>query len=204
MKKITYKIGAGIIGATLLGATLIPTVLAADLEITDNGSGSNNTIIVASNNSCEVTQESVTLVGAIVGASAETGNNVANGNTGGNVSVTSGTATANASLSVSGGSNTATNPCCCKSQPDCSNPPTSEISNNGNNSTNTITATNGNSSNAQQGTLTGVRALVDARARTGRNRGNNNTGGSTTLTSGNSSATPSLSTSGGSNTLTNP
>lgn len=203
MRKFAYKLATGAATAALLAGALAPSVFAADLEITDNGADSDNAINITDVSVCNVEQRNTTLVGAIVGASASTGGNQANGNTGGNVSVASGNATANASLTVTGGNNTAVNPCCCDQCEDTDS--TAVISDNGRRSRNRINRTGVKVSNVEQRTFTGVEGFVGARARTGWNRANGNTGGgTTTVMSGRARSNASFFVTGGSNSLTNP
>src|SRR3990172_10175842 len=117
MHKVYYKLAAGTGAALLAYALMAGSALAADLEIKDNGVGSHNLIVVQESSECTVVQGTETNVLAAVSASASTGGNSASFNTGGNTTITSGNATATATMTVTGGSNTATNPCCCDQDP---------------------------------------------------------------------------------------
>ena len=206
MQKVFYKLAAGTGAAILAAALMTGSALAADLEISGNGAGSDNDIIVTEQSCCTVVQSSTTNVGAWVGASAATGGNTASGNTGGDTSITTGDATSTAGVTVTGGSNTATNPCCCQSDPcngeDCVGGEHSVlISGNGFNSDNTVVITKKKKSTVVQETETNVWAGVKAKARTGRNRARNNTGGSTTIDTGAATSDAFVDVTGGSNTL---
>lgn len=77
------------------------------VSITGNGKDSKNKVKNTNSNTLSVGQAGVLSVGTTVGSKAKTGKNKANGNTGGgSVSVTSGGATSNVGVEVTGGSNT--------------------------------------------------------------------------------------------------
>ena len=204
MKKLVYKLATGAVSAALLAGSLAGTVFAADLEITDNGAGSVNTISVHEVSVCDVDQNNLTLVGGVVSASASTGGNQANGNTGGNVSVTSGNATATATNTVTGGNNTAVNPCCCDTGCDGASEPSATISDNGRRSRNRIDVAKVSVSDIDQNNATIVFGKVKAKAKTGWNKANGTTNGTTTVLSGVATSTASNTVTGGSNSITNP
>lgn len=205
---IKYKVGGAVALAVLMLTVLAPKAFAdsidgSGLEISGNGNGSDNTITVVSTQSCDVTQTANTYVEAMVGASSSTGGNTASNNTGGTTAIDTGNATATAIVEVTGGSNTATDPCCCQSPAPISNP--ALISGNGNNTTNTITDVSAKSSSIKQKAKTKVFALVGARAKTGKNKAKNNTGpGDVTIDTGTANSTAELIVTGGTNDLSNP
>lgn len=203
--KLYYKLAAGTGAAILAGVLLAGSAFATDLEISGNGADSTNKIEVKTESCCTVVQNTETNVWAGVSASASTGGNEASGNTGGDVSITSGDATATASVSVIGGSNTATNPCCCQSNPcldgGCVDGLSALISGNGADSWNQIKITKKGKSSLIQGASTNVDVWVKAKAKTGKNKANANTGGTTTVTSGDGTSTGSVVVVGGSNTI---
>ena len=200
--KLYYKLVAGTGAAILATALLAGSAFAADLEIKDNGAGSYNKIEVVNVETCNVVQGSETNVLSVVSASASTGGNSASFNTGGDVTVTSGNATATATLTVTGGSNTATNPCCCDKNPCEGAPaPSTLISDNGAFSYNKVKVFNFSNSSVVQGASTNVGAYVGAKAKTGKNKAWFNTGGTTDVTSGSATSSSSQTVTGGSNTL---
>lgn len=200
MNKLAYKLVASAMSAGLVLSTFATSVFAGDVTVANNGANSTNTVIVTNTKNCTVLQGNATLVLADVKASSSTGNNTANGNTGaGDVTVDTGNATSTASMTVTGGDNTATDPCCCDSVA-----PSSEIKvkDNGNKSTNTVRSTDTTNSTIAQGGITGVAARVKAKAKTGKNRASRNTGpGTVEILTGNSVTTSTLDVTGGSNTL---
>ena len=204
MQKLYFKLVAGMGAAIVAGALLAGSTFAADIVIKDNGMGSSNKIVVSNIETCTVVQGSETNVLAAVSASASTGGNSANYNTGGNVTVKSGNASATATMTVTGGSNTATNPCCCEVNPcGCggTSVPSVVIADNGVFSCNKVKLTNYSSSTVIQGASTNVGANVGAKAKTGKNKAWFNTGGTTNVTSGKATSSATLTVTGGSNTL---
>ena len=198
MQKIMTKLSVGFVSATLVMTVGAPVAFAETLEISGNGNGSDNTIIVKEPTITvvEQTNESLILTGAF--SSASTGGNTANGNTGGDVTVTSGDAKATTKVTVTGSSNEATlpDPCGCEAQP-----PDVLISGNGNGSTNLVkvkkpTVTLVGQSNAQF-----VGTLAKSKAKTGWNTANGNTGGTTDVTSGDATSRTRVRVTGSTNTL---
>lgn len=184
---------------SLVASVLSPVAMAADLEITDNGAHSTNTIVVDTSNTTVVEQsnESAVLTGAF--SKATTGGNTANSNTGGgDVTVTSGSATATTAVTVTGSSNTATvEPCGCSSTL-----PNVTIDNNGAHSTNKVTYKKPNTFVAVQTNASLVGTLAVSKAKTGKNKANKNTGGgNVTVTSGPAVDTTAVTVTGSSNTL---
>lgn len=109
------KIIAGSLVSTALLLTSITTALAAtDVTIKDNGTDSTNKVDLV--NKCDTTavqtNKSATFVG--IGVIQGTGNNTANSNTGGEVTVTSGDTASTITAVVKGDNNTlAPSDCCC-------------------------------------------------------------------------------------------
>lgn len=200
---LRYKIGGAVASAAMMLTLWAPKAFAVDgatMEISGNGNGSDNTITVVSTNTCDVTQKANTSVGAVVGASSSTGGNTANGNTGGSTTINTGNATSTATVDVTGGSNTATDPCCCQSQTPASGP--ALISGNGNNTDNVIADVSTKSTTVKQKAKTRVRALVGAKTKTGKNTAKNNTGpGDVKVDTGTANSTAELTVTGGVNDL---
>lgn len=166
--------------ASLVVSVFAPTVLAAadqELTIEGNGQNSDNTIVVTQTSNCTVKQKNITDVEVLAVVDANSGDNTANGTTGGNVDQTSGKATAELNVTVGGSSNTATDPCC-----GCTDAPTVDatIKNNGKNSDNDIVSTDTKNKTVKQknDTFVGVGAIVTAKS--GKNKANGTTGGSVT------------------------
>jgi len=174
--KLTTAIATG---AVLLNA-LAPLALAdTSLDVSGNGSRSDNNINVSSNNNTTVSQNNNANVTNNVSTDIDTGHNRANDNTGGDVFVSSGNAASNVDISnslnsnravVSGGNN---------------NGDTSVlVGGNGSRSDNTVNLNNGGSTRLTQDNTANVTNNVSTRENTGFNSANENTGGNTTVWSG--------------------
>lgn len=197
--ELIKRVSTVLVSTALLASSFAPAAFAADLEISDNGAGSNNTINVTSTSNTTVNQTSNTDVDLTIGVVASTGGNQANGNNGGNVSITTGNATSNVTVSVTGGSNTAwVNPCGC---PCSEGSGTSLISGNGAGSTNKINKVKTNKFTTKQKSNTDVDVTIWKKLKTGKNKANHNNGGTTTINTGDASSTASATVNGGSNTL---
>lgn len=203
MNKLGYKVSGAVAAALIWGSLLSPQVLAdTNLEISDNGADSTNTITVVSEDNCVVKQESNTTSTTVVTQTASTGGNTASNNTGGDVLIDSGNATNTTTVTVVGGSNSTTNPCCCDPQcPDGGQSHSALITNNGADSTNDITAVKSKSSKVKQKTNTTATQVITQKAKTGKNKAKNNTGGTTTVQTGDASQSAIVSVLGGPNTL---
>lgn len=189
---------AGAIATTALMANLFAPIAYADTDITisGNGNGSNNSVNLTTNDSTNVSQTNNQTVNLIINSTASSGNNQANNNTGGNVSINTGNATSNVSVNITGGSNSAILPLC-----GCNSTDTVNISGNGSNSNNTVKVTHKRPLNVNQTTDSWIDAFIYQKAKSGRNRANNNTNGTVNVTTGNASATSNVSVSSPSNTL---
>lgn len=203
---LKYKIAGFVASAALMLTVLAPKAFAdSTLEISGNGDSSTNTIVATSTKTCEVKQKANTEVLAEVYTSASTGGNTANSNTGGNVTIDTGDATAVSTVTVTGGSNTAVDPCCCIQELNGQSSDPAIISGNGVDTTNTIVATKSKSSKVKQKANTGVLAGVRTKAKTGKNKANSNTGpGDVEVKTGKADSTSDVLVTGGTNDLINP
>lgn len=199
MQQYKMKLASTVAAMTLM-LTMSTPVIASDLEISGNGSGSNNTINVTNVCNVSVNQTSKTYAYVSVNASSNTGNNTANDNTGGDVTVDTGNATTSVNTTVSGGSNEATAPSCCGCEQSA---PSALISGNGNNSDSVVNDTNVHNTTLTQRTRTRARVKVKkAKAKTGNNSATGNTGsGLVEVLTGNANTTVDTTVEGGSNTL---
>lgn len=202
MNKIAYKVSVAVSTVTLLFGSFTTSLFAEDLTISGNGNKSTNTIIYNNTSDCKVEQETNTLVLASVSATSSTGGNKISGNTGaGDKTIDTGSATSTASLTVSGGNNSMSNPCCCQPNSE-TNGSSVDISGNGKKSTNKVTVDKSTSSTIEQESFTGVFAKVKAKSRTGRNKVKDNTGaGNVGVTTNSAESTSTLDVKGGTNTL---
>lgn len=187
--KLTTAIATG---AVLLNA-LAPMSFATTLEITGNGSGSDNDVKVEAENKVEVKQNNDTHINNDIEVKSDTGNNDANGNVGGKIDVTTGNATTNITANNTAGINQASVENCCNRDA------TVNISGNGKNSDNNVKLDLENKTNIDQNNDTHVRNDVEAKAETGNNDANDNVGGGVSLKTGNVNSTVNLSTTANAN-----
>lgn len=198
MQKIAFKIGAGIAAGALLVSSMATAVFADNtVDISGNGENSSNTVTI--NNVCtaSVTQKNKTYVNVNATVIASTGGNEASGNTGGNVDITTGTATSAVDVTVGGSSNSADAPGCCG----CISGVDVTISENGVGSNNDSTTNNVNTTSVKQKNKTKVKVKAKVKSKTGKNKANGNTGGDVGINSGNADATTSVTVDPSSNSL---
>ena len=99
MNKYLLRLGTAISSAALVASSFVGPVLAVDVEIIGNGDSSNNTANVAVTNNVTVNQTNYANITNDVNVDANTGNNDANRNTGGDVSIDTGNASADVDIS---------------------------------------------------------------------------------------------------------
>jgi hypothetical protein len=218
MNKFSYKFATGMAAGALLLSAFAPTALAdTTVDITGNGHDSTNTVNVEGTQSggTSVNQTNTTTVITTVNAVSNTGGNTASGNTGGDVTVRTGNATTNVVVDVAGGTNTASDiaPCGCDGDIDVT------IARNGADSHNTvnigtggeydcgclnwlsINTTGNNGSKVKQKNTTTVVSSITAKSKTGKNKANNNTHGTTRVRTGDAATGVVVTVTGSSNDL---
>ncbi len=174
LKQQTFSVLAA--GAMLLNVAT--PALAGTYEISGNGSGSDNDIVVESTNTTTVNQNNTANVTNNIKTKADTGDNKANYNTGGNVEISTGNAGVTASVSNNLNSNVAEVDCCAANDTDVT------ISGNGSKSDNKVGLVNSNTTKVNQKNVANVTNDVDAKADTGDNKAGANTGGDVVITTG--------------------
>jgi hypothetical protein len=221
MNKFTYKLATSLATGALIASVVAPAALADNtVEVSGNGAGSENTVSISAgiNSGTSVNQTNNTTVVTEVVAKSNTGNNTANANTGGDVAIDTGPATTSVVVTVGGSTNTANvDPCGCVGGGN-----NVLISDNGAGSINTVTIGNGgavwdcgclvlssvisgNTGNkVKQKNNSTVVTAVKAKANTGKNKANKNTGGTVGITTDAASTGVAVSVTGSSNTLTSP
>ena len=100
MTKLIYKVGTAAATAAILASTFAGVALAngPSCEISGNGNKSTNTCIVVKKKTTVVVKKNKAYVKNVAVVYAGTGGNSAEYNTGGSVTVTSGNATASATI----------------------------------------------------------------------------------------------------------
>lgn len=171
MTKLIQKIGVGLTTAALLSTGMATSVFAEN-TISGNGAGSVNSISVYNSCSSSVYQSNNLSVGTVANVSANTGGSQVSGNTGGDVTLDTGDATAGVSISVEGGSNSATAPDCCACQTESVN----AIEGNGAGSVNTVKEKSHQRTSVKQKNKTSVSTVASVKAGSGKNKVKKNTG----------------------------
>lgn len=169
-------------GAILLNAFTPLAFASTTIEISGNGSSSDNTANVTTSTTTTVVQTNDAKVSNNVDADATTGNNDANDNTGGDVVISTGNAEANVDVSTKVNENKAdVNGCNCDSDADVL------ISGNGSKSDNDANLTTSNDVSVFQTNKADVYNDIDTDANTGGNDAKRNTGGDVTILTGDAS-----------------
>lgn len=167
-------------GAVVLNA-LAPAAFASDITVSGNGAFSDNKVDVSNNSNTTVSQNNDADVSNHVNSNASTGGNDASFNTGGDVSINTGNASTSTTVnnelnknaaSVSGGNNQGTDV---------------TVSGNGAFSDNKVDVNNDSNVKVHQDNKADVKNHVDSNATTGWNNAGFNTGGDTTINTGNAS-----------------
>lgn len=182
MTNLFKKLSVGVATAALLGASFATSAFAADVTVSGNGDGSTNIVTVKDTCSNSVHQSNSTTVTTTANVTANTGGNEVESNTGGSSSIETGNATAGASVTVDGGSNTATPASCCS----CLEGGASDVNvtGNGDKTTNIVTSTKKQKTKVTQKNKTKVTTTVNVKAKTGHNEIEKNTGSGSDLTTG--------------------
>lgn len=171
-----------------------PVAAGMTLEISGNGSDSDNDVKVELQQQTTVVQSNEAKVENKIDASASTGGNEAEDNTGGNVSIQTGNATTDVKVENTLNSNTATVDCCNAGNVDVL------ISGNGSDSENEVELEMEKSGiEVFQYNKADVDNEVDANAKTGNNEAEGNTGGDVSIDTGHATTSVSISTTANAN-----
>ena len=190
-------ITTSIVSASLLLSSF-GFVYAGDLVIDGNGTGSTNKIKVEDVCNSTVAQFNDAAVEVLVDAKSSTGKNQANSNTGSDVEVETGEAKTEAGVEVVTGGNVAEANNCC----DCGlGELDATIKDNGSDSYNKVKVEELKNTTAAQHNNALVGVLANLKAKNGKNKANDNTGGNVTVKTGKASSLFSLFASFGSNVL---
>lgn len=194
---IKSKIAAGLTSVALLASVTAPAFASTSVEVSGNGTKSDNTVEVENSNKVDLKQTNNLSVTLNITSNASTGGNKASGNTGGNTSINTGDATTETAVVVTGGDNKATIPACGCEQGD----DTVSVKNNGKKSDNKVTLKNKKELKADQKGDVNVIGNIDSKAKTGKNKAKNNTGGDVEVKTGTSVSTTEVGVLSGSNIL---
>ena len=191
MNKYQKAVASAVATGVLLFNGLLP-VFASTILITGNGSDTKNEVVVGQNSTTAVTQSNTASVTNNINATSSTGKNDADDNTGGDVSIETGDAKTEVSVENTLNSNTAEVDCCGANDFDV------EISGNGTYSDNKVELDiNKDQDSAlvvEQANSAKVDNRVDAKAKTGGNDAEDNTGGSVSVKTGDATTSVTLGT----------
>lgn len=168
-----------VVTAGVMIANVATPAFATTIEISGNGAGSDNAVAVQTTNTTTVSQSNTANVTNTVKTNADTGDNKANYNTGGNVGIQTGDAKVTANVSNDLNKNMASVDCCAASDTEV------KISGNGAKSNNEVGLTNVNATTVAQTNAATVNNDVDVDAETGDNKAGLNTGGDVVIKTGN-------------------
>ncbi|MBI4067644.1 hypothetical protein HY407_04625 [Candidatus Gottesmanbacteria bacterium] len=149
-----------------------------NVTVSGNGSDSNNTVNLNQANNTTVLQNNTANVKNKVDADADTGDNKAYKNTGGNVNITTGDADTDVNVTNELNSNSARVACC------GSGNTTVNVSGNGDDSDNSVWLSDYNNTGILQNNYGRIKNYIDADADTGDNKAKKNTGGSVWINTG--------------------
>lgn len=172
-KRIISAAAAGV-----MALNVVTPALATEIVISGNGANSDNEVAVQTVNTTVVNQSNNANVTNKVKSDADTGENKANYNTGGNVGIQTGDAKVTANVSNNLNSNHAEVDCCAANGADVT------ISGNGAKSDNKVNLTNVNATTLGQANTATVNNDVDADADSGDNDAGYNTGGDVVILTG--------------------
>lgn len=157
-------------------------VLAVSVEVSGNGTDSSNTIDVTVTRTVVIQSTNTAKVSNDVSVGANTGDNQANENTGGDVSISTGDASAGAKVSNALNSNKLSLACCPGGDKSV------KVSNNGADTNNKVTLNVNNTTGITTENNLDINNDFDVWANTGGNEANENTGGNVVIKTGDANA----------------
>lgn len=167
-------------GALLLNSFVTPAFAATNIQISGNGSDSNNDAKIELKKTTSVVQNNTANVSNKVDVKADTGGNSADDNTGGDVRVSTGDSTVGVAVRNMLNSNSASVDCCANGDTDV------EISGNGSDSDNDVKLDMDSSNGIFQDNYGKVKNDLNVDAKTGDNEADDNTGGEVEIETGDS------------------
>jgi len=188
MNKFQRSLATALAAGALLVNTVLPVFAETTIVVSGNGEDSDNTVEASFSQSTVVVQSNDAEVENKVSATATTGGNSAEGNTGGDVSIDTGDADVTVNASNVLNQNAAEVDCCPGGDVEV------EISGNGSDTNNTVELGMESGVEIYQENEADVDNEVEAFAGTGKNEAKDNTGGSVSIETGNASVTIGLST----------
>lgn len=166
-----------------------PALAGNTIEISGNGTDSDNKAVVNQNNNTTVTQSNVADINNNVNVNSNTGNNKASDNTGGNVKVDTGDATSTVKVNNAANGNAASVDCCANS-----GDTDVLIKGNGKDSDNNVYLNQNSNTNVTQQNYADVKNDIKVNSNTGNNDAEDNTGADVTIETGDADTTVKAST----------
>ncbi len=190
-KQLTGVFATGL----LVANTLLPAAALADTSVTisGNGAGSTSTTSLTNSNTTTAVQNNSATVTNTIDNSAQTGHNTASGNTGGEVTVSTGNANIDTTVTNTLNGNRAAVGCCTNGTS------STTISGNGAGSANSASLEQANTNQLFQTNRAEVENSVTSRSVTGENTAGNNTGGTTRILTGDANIQSTVSTNANAN-----
>ncbi len=167
-------------GAILLNSFVTPAFAATEITLSGNGSKSDNNANIELKKSATVVQNNTANVKNNVDVKANTGNNEASDNTGGDVKVSTGDSAVGVAVKNMLNTNSASIDCCTQGDT------TLKIAGNGSHSDNDIDLDQESKNGIYQDNDADVENKVEVDAKTGNNEANDNTGGEVEVETGDS------------------
>ena len=193
MTKFKKQIVAAVSAGSMFLSMATTTFAATTLEISGNGTDSKSTISAENSGSTTVLQSNSAIVTNNITSNSNTGDNSASKNTGGEVTVHTGDAKSEVKVENNLNSNTAHVDCCVKGDTDV------VVSGNGYDSDNSVKVKEARDNSVYQNNAANVENKVDAKANTGKNDANKNTGGDVVVSTGDAQTKVDVSTAANSN-----
>ncbi len=178
MNSLRQKVLAAFSAGAMLLSVVTPAAAQTTLQISGNGSDSDSTIDLTHTATTTVVQNNSADIHNDVSAKANTGNNDANRNTGGDVTVDTGNAKTDVAVSNSVNSNVAKVDCCATGDTSVL------ISGNGTKSDNDVVLNQDSKVAVYQDNKADIKNDIDAKSDTGKNDANRNTGGTVSVFTG--------------------
>jgi hypothetical protein len=184
MNKFVYKLTTAVSTAALLTGSVASVAFGTTtVTVSGNGSDSNNTANVTVSTTKQILQTNNADIENNVKINANSGDNDANDNTGGEVEIQTGDANVSSSVSNSANSNVANLSC-----GGCPGDTTVKITGNGSDSDNDVDVKVANVTELQQSNQADVENNIDVDANTGKNDAEDNTGGDVSIETGDAKA----------------
>jgi hypothetical protein len=184
--KIQSRFTTAIATGAILLNVLAPVAFATDITVSGNGAQSESAVKVTTQNTNVVNQNNTANVQNNISSKSSTGGNNANNNTNGDVTVKTGAAKSDTTVVNNLNTNSATVSNCgtCGGSANVTIGGDTASDGNGAHSDNKVTIDNSSINHVTQTNTANVLNTVDAKAKTGKNDANFNTGGDVTVDTG--------------------